>query len=217
MHKNKFVVRLLECLNLEIEKLSKQISGEGNTEAVVPPMPMLLKMALKNEWETSLLTSFWVTDEPEPNFRVSLAQLAGDEAKHFNLIKKRLDELGGSISKEDLDERTPLFHFLKKQMNTFDRIITGPFAREALAVARNKVFLNHCEKIQDQKTIEIYKTIQEDEKFHHELGLRYADIYLKTQADLDRATEKMLEVLKVVDDIQEMIVMKKGLCQIPGC
>ena len=211
-----FVRDLDTALRDRIRALAEQISGTG-TAAKVPPMPALLKAALRNEWETALLTSFWVTDEADAELRIDLARLAGDEARHFSLIQVRLAELGESISVAELDERTPLFEFLRKQTRSLDRAVTGPFAREALAVARNEVFLEHCREVGDERTIAMYETIQEDEAHHHELGRRYLEEHLTSATQLAAAKEKMLEMLALVGDIQEMIVMQRGVCRIPGC
>jgi rubrerythrin len=214
---NDYAGQLTEKLSARMDELAEQIKGSGNPDAKVPAMALLLKTALKNEWETTLLTSFWVTDEKDPFFRIALARLAGDEAKHFSLIEKRLKEMGVTFSEEELNERTPLFKYLLEQKSTFDRAVTGPFTREALAVARNNIFLEHCYELNDTETIKIYEQIQEDEKYHQELGKNQVAKLINSDSDLKKATEKMLEMLQIVDDIQEMVVMKKGICRIPGC
>ena len=213
---NELLNRLTDALNSRVAELATQIEGR-NTSAQIPPMPVLLKAAMKNEWETTLLTSHWVIDEPDVELRVDLARLAGDEAKHFNMIKLRLSSLGESINPEELNERSPLFHFLKLQTDSFDRAVTGPFAREALAVARNQVFLDHCKNIKDRETIAVYDEIQADEEHHHRLGKKYLEANLQTEEQYQRAEKVMLEMLKIVDDIQEMVVLQKGICRIPGC
>jgi rubrerythrin len=212
-----YLTKLEELLRSKLEILSEQISGKSNPDAKAPPIHALLKAALKNEWETTLLTSHWVTDEEDPDFRVSLARLAGDEAKHFEIINKRLSEMGESIATDDLNQRTPLFNYLIEQKSTFDRVVTGPFCREALAVERNRVFLDYCKSQEDSETQNIYKEIQDDEDHHHQLGRKYLEKLVTSEEDFQRASDKINEVLKVVDDIQEMLVMKKGICNIPGC
>ena len=212
-----YIQKLDDFLRLKVDKLAEQIRGTHNPEAKVPPMPALLNAALKNEWETALITSHWVIDEIDVDFRIELSRLAGDEAKHFQLIEKRLKELGGEKAIEPLNERTPLFHFLKKQTSTFDRVVSGPYTREALAVTRNVVFLEHCKSIDDFDTITLYDEIQNDEGFHHKIGKKYLAKLIQTDEDFDKAKAKVEETLQVVDDIQEMIVMNKGLCRIPGC
>jgi len=200
-----------------VDQLAEQIRGEKNPNAKVPPMPALLQAALKNEWETALLTSIWVTDEEDADLRIDLARLAGDEAKHFHLIEKRLNELGAVKNEVPLNEKSPLFQYLIKQTSTFDRVVSGPYTREALAVTRNIVFLEHCKSINDFETIQIYDEIQNDEGFHHRVGKKYLSKLVKNDEDFEKAKSKIEETLQVVDDIQEMIVMNKGICRIPGC
>ena len=212
-----YLSKLDDLLRQRVDELSEQIRGTHNPEAKVPPMPMLLQIALKNEWETALLTSHWVTDEKDADLRIELSRLAGDEAKHFQLIEKRLNELGAEKNTVALDEKSPLFDFLMRQNDTFDRVVSGPYTREALAVTRNVVFLEHCKSVDDFETIALYDEIQNDEGFHHRVGRKYLERLITCDADFDRARDKMYETLQVVDDIQEMIVMNKGVCRIPGC
>ena len=212
-----YIQELDDFLRTRVDELAEQIRGTHNPEAKVPPMTVLLQAALKNEWETALLTSNWVTDEVDPDFRIELSRLAGDEAKHFQLIEKRLRELGAEKQIEPLNERTPLYHFLIKQTSTFDRVVSGPYTREALAVTRNVVFLEHCKTIDDFETISLYDEIQNDEGFHHRIGKKYLTKLINNNDDFERAKAKVEETLQVVDDIQEMIVMNKGVCRIPGC
>lgn len=216
-----YVEKLTDELNTRMQKLINQMSGKKEenekTPNELPPIPLLLKAALKNEWETTLLTSNWVSDEEDSEFRISLARLAGDEAKHFELIKGRLVKYDETISLEELNIRTPMYSFLREQKSTFDRVVTGPFTREALAVARNELFLDYCKKREDSETISIYKIIQEDESHHHQLGKTYLNKLIKNEDDYQKAYEKMMALLDIVEDIQEMIVIKKGLSHIPGC
>ena len=212
-----YLSKLDDLLRQRVDELSEQIRGTHNPEAKVPPMPMLLQIALKNEWETALLTSHWVTDEKDADLRIELSRLAGDEAKHFQLIEKRLNELGAEKNTVALDEKSPLFDFLMRQNDTFDRVVSGPYTREALAVTRNVVFLEHCKSVDDFETIALYDEIQTDEGFHHRVGRKYLERLITCDADFDRARDKMYETLQVVDDIQEMIVINKGVCRIPGC
>jgi len=212
-----YLTRLDSVLKSRLNELSEQIKGHHNPDAKVPGMNMLLSAALKNEWETTLLTSHWVCDEENPSLRVALSRLAGDEAKHYQLIEERLKNLNTHVKKEDLDQRTPLYKFLIQQKTSFDRAVTGPFTREALAVIRNEVFLEHCESIGDTTTLELYHEIQEDEAHHHQLGRKFLELFITNDEEYEHAKSKMLETLQVVDDIQEMAVMQKGICKLPGC
>ena len=154
-----YLSKLDDLLRQRVDELSEQIRGTHNPDAKPPGMAMLLQIALKNEWETALLTSHWVTDEKDADLRIELSRLAGDEAKHFQLIEKRLNDLAAEKNTAGLDERSPLFHFLLNQTDTFDRVVSGPYTREALAVTRNVVFLEHCKSIDDFETIALYDEI----------------------------------------------------------
>lgn len=212
-----YLKQLDELLQQRVNELSENFKKTPEKEAKVPPMSKLLGAAMKNEWETTLLTCLWVGDEKDADLRVSLARLAGDEAKHYHAIEKRLHEMGASIDPAELDQRTPLFHFLKEQTTTQDRVICGPYTREALAVQRNQVFLDHCQNENDQKTIELYQEIQSDEAHHHELGRKHLEQWLRSEEDFNHARQKVDETLKVIDDIQEMAMLKLGVCNLPGC
>lgn len=217
MPNNPYLTRLDQTLEEKLGELIQQIKGTHQPQAKVPAIPVLLKIALKNEWETTLLSSHWVCDEEDASFRVSLARLAGDEAKHFNLIEKEFEKRSGNITAEELNQRSPLFHFLIKQKNSFDRMVCGPFTREALAVKRNEVFLEYCKENDEQDIVNLYEEIQRDEAHHHQLGRTYLQQFLKNEEDYRRAEHKMLETLKIVDDIQEIAVIKNGMCRLPGC
>ena len=54
----------------------------------------LLGLALKNELEATECAAAWIASTPEIDVKLALARQAGDEAKHFRLIQRRLDELG---------------------------------------------------------------------------------------------------------------------------
>ncbi len=217
MHQMNFIELLDSFLRTRVDELAEQMRGHTSPSAKAPSMSALLQSALKNEWETALLTAHWVIDEIHPDFRIELARLAGDEAKHFQLIEKRLRQLGGQKNCDELNARTPLFKYLIEQKSTFDRLVTGPYAREALAVTRNIVFLEHCKSIDDFETIKIYDEIQYDEGFHHQIGKKYLKEMINSEEDFNRARAKVEEILNVIDDIQEMLIMNKGICRIPGC
>src|SRR6266436_3568377 len=57
-----------------------------------------LKIALKNELEASELAAVWMPSTPEIDVKLALARQAGDEAKHYRLIEKHLQNMGASVS-----------------------------------------------------------------------------------------------------------------------
>src|SRR4051812_1169992 len=54
----------------------------------------LLMLALKNEMEATECAAAWIPTTREVDVKLALARQAGDEAKHYRLIQKRLEELG---------------------------------------------------------------------------------------------------------------------------
>lgn len=178
----------------------------------------LLLAGLKNEWETSYLSMIWAQSETDPALAMMYSRLAGDEAKHFLWIQELIQARGVSIpSLEQLNERSPLFLRLLEFKNSFDRMVAGPFLREALAVERNKIFLNFCSSINASDVLEVYQKIQGDEIYHHQMGLDILTTNLKSHQLLERGHEILNSVMKTIDDIQEMLVMKKKLMAVPGC
>src|ERR1700729_2870398 len=54
----------------------------------------LLFLALKNEIEATECAAGWIGTTREIDVKLALARQAGDEAKHYRLIQKRLGDLG---------------------------------------------------------------------------------------------------------------------------
>ena len=206
----KYLESNVDSVVSKLDKLSGQESNEGG-----PEITTLLKVAMKNERETSLLSCQWALNEKDPNFAMDLARLAGDEAKHYQLLADELERRNQSFAADD--NFSPLYRFLEGQKDTFDRIITGPFAREYLATKRNRLFLEYCSKLGEDAVVKIYDTIQKDETHHFELGQSMVQKMLTKEEQLTRAQKLIDDFLAVVDDIQEILMLKKGLSYLPGC
>lgn len=202
---------LEDAVNKAVGKLETS-AEESKVEDPEKMLQMLLKAALKNEWETAQLTSHWVINEKNHKFAVLLTRLAGDEAKHYLMIEKMV--LGEfEVGMPD----SPLYNHLLSLTDTFSRVVAGPFMREYLAVKRNKLFLKFCEKYSFTEVHEMYQVIQEEENFHHQLGVEILERLLKTDEQLSRAKDLISEMLNIVDDMHEMASIKKGLHYLPGC
>ena len=199
-------------LHESVDSVTAKLNTPMKAEDSEVNLKSLLQVALKNEWETMFLSAQWAINEKSLPLQVNLVRLAGDEAKHFQLIQSFLGE-------DARVDQTPsaLYHHLIKLEDTFKRIVTGPFTREYLAVMRNNLFLEYCEKLNSHETIAIYKVIQEDEKHHHEIGRKLLAPLLKTDGDLSHAKSLITDMLKVVDDMQEMVMIKRRLSHLPGC
>src|SRR6201988_815793 len=127
----------------ELYELQQQmLAGLDNMELVEAEsennleMANLLKIALKNEIEASELAAFWMSSTMEIDVKLGFARQSGDEAKHYRLIEKRLQEMG-----IDLSGFNPLsmgyskmFEYLKSMEDTIARLACVQFTREGIAV-----------------------------------------------------------------------------------
>jgi hypothetical protein len=178
----------------------------------------LLLLALKNELEATECAAAWIATTPEVDVKLALARQAGDEAKHFGLIQKRLGELGVDPSRFDPAPPSPLLQFLASLGTTVERVAAGQFTREALALVRNDEFVRFCRGRGDEATAVLYEgTIQPDERHHHELGRRLL-LRLAGTEDAQRAARQAARrTLELAEELQEIARMKLGVSRAPGC
>src|SRR5213592_3650079 len=89
----------------ELERANQEIMArmgrEGAPEDSRADVPVLLRIALKNELEAFELAAHWIPTTPELDVKLGLARQVGDEAKHYRLLEARYRELGGG----DFDPR----------------------------------------------------------------------------------------------------------------
>jgi 1,2-phenylacetyl-CoA epoxidase catalytic subunit len=180
----------------------------------------LLRLALKNELEATECAAAWIGDTPEVDVKLALARQAGDEAKHYRLIQKRLAELGVDTTSFDpmASGRSPLLEWLLRLPGTAARVAAGQFTREALALVRNAAFITFCRERGDEATAQLYEEIiQPDETHHHELGRRLLLSLATTEASQAAAREASQHVLEIAEELQEIARLKLGVSRAPGC
>jgi hypothetical protein len=178
----------------------------------------LLVLALKNEMEATECAAGWIASTPEVDVKLALARQAGDEAKHFGLIQKRLDELGVNTSGFDPAPRSPLLQYLGSLETTVERVAAGQFTRESLALVRNEEFIRFCKSRGDASTAALYEdVIQPDERHHHELGRRLLGRLATTDVARDAARRAARRTLELAEELQEIARMKLGFSRAPGC
>ena len=91
------------------------------------------------------------------------------------MIAERLRELGFDADGFDPLAKGygPLFKYLDSLETTVERVAAGQFTREAIAVVKNRQFIEFCDRAGDRVTATLYRdVIEPDERFHHELGRR---------------------------------------------
>jgi uncharacterized ferritin-like protein (DUF455 family) len=152
--------------------------------------------------------------------KLALARQVGDEAKHYLMIAERLRALGFDTGTFDPLAKGygPLFTYLDSLATTVERVAAGQFTREAIAVVKNRQFIDFCENAGDRATAALYRdVIEPDERHHHELGrktlLRLATTP-EAQAAARRAARRTLEL---ADELQQKALATAGIHHAPGC
>jgi 1,2-phenylacetyl-CoA epoxidase catalytic subunit len=183
----------------------------------------LLVLALKNELEATECAAMWIPTTREVDVKLALARQAGDEARHFRLIEKRLGELGmerdaPAIENALAGPRSPLLQWLATLETTVARVAAGQFTREALAVVRNDEFVRFCESRGDGATAALYRdVIQPDERHHHELGRSLLARLATSEGAREQARAAARKTLDLAEELQEIARLKMGISRAPGC
>ncbi len=207
--RNQGVLRRLE----PDSTLKPEVSGDLN-------VLNLLKVALKNEIEATEIAARWLVSSEELDVKMALARQAGDEAKHYRMIADRLRELGFDARGFNPIAKGygPLFNYLDTLKSTVERVAAGQFTREAIAVVKNRQFIEFCDRAGDSVTATLYRdVIEPDERFHHQLGrallLRYA-----TEPEVqERARRAAARTLALAEELQTAALKGAGIHHAPGC
>ncbi len=180
----------------------------------------LLKVALKNEIEASESAARWMVTTPELDVKLALARQVGDEAKHYRLIADRLRELGFDARGFDPLAKGygPLFQYLDTLKGTVERVAAGQFTREAIAIVKNRQFIEFCESAGDAATARLYREIIEpDERHHHDLGRRLLLRYATTPEAQEAARRASERTLALAEEMQTLALQGAGIHHAPGC
>ena len=183
-------------------------------------VPNLLKVALRNEMEATEIAARWLVGSDDVAVKLALARQVGDEAKHYRLIAERLGKLG--IDAATLDPLAggygPLFKYLDTLETTVERVAAGQFTREAIAVVKNRQFIEFCERVGDTETAALYRdTIEPDERYHHELGRRLLLRFATTDETQQAATAAARRTLALAEELQKKALATAGIHHAPGC
>ena len=184
-------------------------------------VPNLLKVALKNEIEATEIAARWLVTTDDVAVKLALARQAGDEAKHFRLIEKRLGELGVEASSFEaslLGPRSPLLQWLATLETTVERVAAGQFTREAIAVVKNRQFIEFCDRAGDRVTATLYRdVIEPDERFHHQLGRTLLLRSAATAEAQELARRAAARTLALAEELQTAALKTAGIHHAPGC
>ena len=180
----------------------------------------LLKVALKNEIEATEIAARWLVTTDDIPVKLAFARQVGDESKHYRMIAERLRGLGFDTGAFDPLAKGygPLFTYLMTLTTTVERVAAGQFTREAIAVVKNRQFIEFCEHAGDRETATLYRdVIEPDERYHHELG-RTLLLRLATTPDAQAAaTAAARKTLALAEELQRAALTTAGIHHAPGC
>src|SRR5687767_5551627 len=119
----------------------------------------LLKVALKNEVEATEIAARWLVTTEDVDVKLAFARQVGDESRHYRLIGDRLRALG--VNPDAINPLAkgwgPLFQYLDTLTTTVSRVAAGQFTREAIAVVKNRQFIEFCDRAGDKDTATLYR------------------------------------------------------------
>jgi uncharacterized ferritin-like protein (DUF455 family) len=210
-------------LGLENQAVLRRLEPEATLKPEVSgdlTVANLLKVALKNEIEATEIAARWLVTTTEVPVKMALARQAGDEAKHYRMIAERLRELG--VDSDAFDPLAkgygPLFNYLDSLQTTVERVAAGQFTREAIAVVKNRQFIEFCERAGDRATAALYRdVIEPDERFHHELGRALLLRSATTEESQDLARRAAARTLALAEELQTAALKTAGIHHAPGC
>ncbi len=219
MDANTFVAELI----LENDQLLARLAPAATLTAEVAgdlaPMK-LLRVALKNEIEASEIAAMWLPATGNIALKLALARQTGDEARHYGLIEERLRELGDNLAGFNplAAGYSPMFQYLKGLATDVERVAAGQFTREAIAMVKNRQFIELGARAGDEKTARLYRdSIEPDERFHHEMGVRFLR-ELAIDADSQAlARTARLRTIEVAEELQNLAYTRAKIHHAPGC
>jgi uncharacterized ferritin-like protein (DUF455 family) len=180
----------------------------------------LLKVALRNEIEATEIAARWLVTTDDVDVKLAFARQVGDEAKHYRMIADRLRALGFDARSFDPLAKGygPLFHYLDTLTTTIERVAAGQFTREAIAVVKNRQFIEFCDHAGDRETAAMYRdVIEPDERYHHDLGRTLLLRLATTQETQEAATRAARKTLELADELQKKALATAGIHHAPGC
>jgi len=189
--------------------------AEGNLTVV-----NLLKVALKNEIEATEIAARWLVTTDDVDVKLALARQVGDEAKHYRMIADRLTALGFAATTFNPLTKGygPLFQYLDTLATTVERVAAGQFTREAIAIVKNRQFIEFCEAAGDRETATLYRdVIEPDERHHHELGRTLLDRLATTPEAQVAAARAAKRTLELAEELQQTALATAGVHHAPGC
>ena len=219
MTAEEFVARL----DADNQRLLRQLAPDDTLRPEVEgdlTVLNLLKVALRNEIEATEIAARWLVTTDDIPVKLAFARQVGDEAKHYRMIAERLRALGFDPGGFDPLAKGygPLFTYLTTLETTVERVAAGQFTREAIAVVKNRQFIEFCEHAGDGETAAMYRdVIEPDERYHHELGRSLLLRLAVTPEGQAVASVAARRTLALADELQRAALTTAGIHHAPGC
>jgi 1,2-phenylacetyl-CoA epoxidase catalytic subunit len=219
MNGEEFVSEMNEMLWQLLSVRDAALAGLKETVGRVE-MPQLLKGALRNEMEAAQIAAVWLPSTPEVEARLAFARQAGDEAKHYQLIARRLGELGVDLSGFDPLAQGPtrLYRYLEGLQSSAERVAAAQFTREAIGYKSNQLFIAFCREAGDGETAEMYEAgIQPDEMHHHEWGRQLLARLAAAPGPQAAARKAITTTLELAEELRSLAAGRLLVEALPGC
>lgn len=217
MNSKTFVAGLVEEMRGLFSQLAEHETLESESGGQVEVVT-LLKLALTSELEASNIAAYWLPTTPEIDAKSVLAEQCADEMRHYNMIVRRLEELGEDMTgfAPGAQGPSPLHQYLRGLRSTVERIAAGPFACEAVAEVRNAQFIDFCHSVGDAATARLYEdVIQPEEVHHHRRGREILERYATTPEIQARAAAAMRSSLAIADELKTLAEKTTGVHNVP--
>ena len=179
-----------------------------------------LRLALRQELEAAEIAALWMPTTREVDVKLALGRMVGDEVRHYELLLRRLQQLGETVTPQDsLAGGTSRFYaFLAGIDDVIERVAAACYTREAIGHLRNEQFIAFCERAGDHETARMYREqIQPDEWGHVEAGARLLRLLIRDAAGAERAQAISRRTLELAEGAVSQLVLAQGLSCAPGC
>ncbi|NVJ10824.1 hypothetical protein HUW63_37220 [Myxococcus sp. AM001] len=171
-----------------------------------------LRMRYWNEYVGAEVIARFMLRVENPTIKMMVGRQVGDEAKHAFYVRKRIEELGGSLG-DPLPEQLAFYETLDNFRYPEEFFSAQQFTVETQSLKRNEQALHNF----DSETADMFrKHINEDEVFHVRLGhtgLKFYCVTSEAQARARTAAAVIRERHVAMSLANARILQSRGLMQ----
>ena len=160
-----FVHEMEEKNQVSFQRLLASLQQIVDKEAFSPAD--LIRLEMRTVIEATEVAALWLSDSDSLEGKLVLAAQCGDEARHFNLLRDRLFEIG--IDPLTFDARyggySKLFAFFRSLQTTEERAAAGFLTIGAYNGARLDLFASHANSKGDAQTAALFAGALKEDAF----------------------------------------------------